>query len=232
MYLYTTSDVGRGESMQMLEKEVTRLPVKRTVRKLNKHEARTEATQEKLILAAEAIFTRDGFANAKLEEIAEHAGYTRGAIYAHYKSKEDLFLVLFEQRANAKTAEFRKLLEEPRPLDERMQKFRTMFLKLACDRSWSLLILEFKLFALRQPKLKARLRRIQATLHATSRDEFVRLLFGEVKADAAHDIKRRMSLLGSIASAVVLESHFRPEVLGGGELEAVLGELFEAVVRR
>jgi AcrR family transcriptional regulator len=213
-----------------------KMPAKKSakppVNRLNKHEARTEATQEKLIWAAETIFTRDGFANAKLEQIAEHAGYTRGAIYAHYKSKEDLFLALFEQRAQAKTAEFRKLLEEPSPLDERLQRFRAMFLKLACDRSWSLLILEFKLFALRQPKLKARLRRIQAELHATSREEFVRLLFGDVTPDAVLAIKRRMSLLSSIASAAVLESHFRPEVLGGGELEAVLGELFDAVVRR
>jgi AcrR family transcriptional regulator len=185
-----------------------------------------------LIRAAEAIFTRDGFANAKLEDIAEHAGYTRGAIYAHYKSKEDLFLALFEQRAHTKTAAFRKLLEEPLPFDQRLKKFRAMFLKLACDRSWSLLILEFKLFALRQPKLKARLRRIQATLHATTREEFVTLLFGHVKPDAVHAIKRRMSLLSSIASAAMLESYFRPEVLGGGELEAVLGELFDAVVRR
>jgi len=207
-------------------------PLVLSKRRLNKHEARTEATREKLILAAEAIFTRDGFANAKLEEIAEHAGYTRGAIYAHYKSKEDLFLELFEQRANAKTAEFRKLLEEPSSQEERLRRFRTLLLTAACDRSWSILILEFKLFALRQPKLKARLRRIQATLHATTRGEFVRLLFGEVKPATAHAIKRRMSLLGSIASAAVLESHFRPEVLGRGELEEVLGEFFEVVVRR
>jgi AcrR family transcriptional regulator len=199
---------------------------------LNKHEARTEATQEKLILAAEAIFTRDGFANAKLEDIAEHAGHTRGAIYAHYKSKEDLFLALFEQRMTVKIAEFRRFFDKPVPPGERLKKFRSMLLTLSCDHSWSILVLEFKLFALRQPRLKARLRKIQTTLHTTSHDDYVRLLFGEVSSAEVHTIKRRFSLLGAIVSAAVLESHFRPELLGGGEVEAVLGEMFEAVVRR
>jgi AcrR family transcriptional regulator len=208
------------------------LPAQKSIRKLNKHEARTEATQEKLILAAEAIFIRDGFANAKLEDIAEHAGYTRGAIYAHYKSKEDLFLALLEQRVTANIAVFRKFFDEPLPAAERLEKFRVMLLTLLCDRSWSILSLEFKLFALRQPRLKARLRKIQTTLHSTSKDHYVRSLFGDVSPEEVHAIKRRFSLMGAIVSAAVLESHFRPELRGSGELEEVLGEMFEAVVRR
>jgi AcrR family transcriptional regulator len=208
------------------------LPLKKAIRKLNKHEARTEATQEKLILAAETIFIRDGFANAKLEDIAEHAGYTRGAIYAHYKSKEDLFLALLEQRVTANIAVFRKFFDKPLPPAERLEKFRSMLLRLLCDRSWSILSLEFKLFALRQPRVKARLRKIQPTLHSTSKEDYVRLLFGDISPEEVQAVKRRFSLLGAIISAAVLESHFRPELLGGGELEAVLGEMFEAVVRR
>ncbi len=208
------------------------MPLKKAIRKLNKHEARTEATQEKLILAAETIFIRDGFANAKLEDIAEHAGYTRGAIYAHYKSKEDLFLALLEQRVTANIAVFRKFFDKPLPPAERLEKFRSMLLRLLCDRSWSILSLEFKLFALRQPRVKARLRKIQTTLHSTSKEDYVRLLFGDISPEEVQAVKRRFSLLGAIISAAVLESHFRPELLGSGELEAVLGEMFEAVVRR
>jgi AcrR family transcriptional regulator len=56
---------------------------------------RAQATRARLIQAAERIFARDGFAAAKLEEIAAEAGYTRGAFYANFDSKEDLFLALF-----------------------------------------------------------------------------------------------------------------------------------------
>jgi AcrR family transcriptional regulator len=45
-----------------------------------------------LLDAAEEVFARRGFEGASLEEIAETAGYTRGAIYKHFGGKEDLFL--------------------------------------------------------------------------------------------------------------------------------------------
>ena len=60
----------------------------------NKHQIRTEETQAKILRAAEVIFSEQGFEKTQLEEIATRAGYTRGAIYAHYADKEDLFLAL------------------------------------------------------------------------------------------------------------------------------------------
>ena len=62
----------------------------------NKHQIRTEQTTGKLLRSAMKIFVRDGFKAARLEEIAKDAGYTRGAFYAHFESKEDLFLALLE----------------------------------------------------------------------------------------------------------------------------------------
>jgi AcrR family transcriptional regulator len=198
----------------------------------SKHQERTEATQAKLLKAAETIFTRDGFTAAKLEQIAEAAGYTRGAIYAHYKSKEDLFLDLLEQRMHGKLATMRSLLEGVTTPEERLAQFRAQLLAFTCDRSWALLILEFKLFALRQPKLKARMRRLMAMLHSTSGEDFFHLLFGDVEPTEAHAMNRRFSLLGSIMSAAVLESNFRPALMADKDLEAVLVELLEFIVRR
>ncbi len=59
---------------------------------MSRHQERTEITRARLIQSAEKIFARDGFEAAKLEEIAADAGYTRGAFYANFDSKEDLFL--------------------------------------------------------------------------------------------------------------------------------------------
>jgi AcrR family transcriptional regulator len=198
----------------------------------SKHQERTEATQAKLLQAAESIFTRDGFAAAKLEQIAEKAGYTRGAIYAHYKSKEDLFLELLEQRMYGKMAVVRALLEGSSTSEERMDKFRAHMLTITCDRSWALLILEFKLFALRQPKLKTRMRKLMLMMHSTTGEEFFHLLFGKMKPAEKLAIERRFSLIGSIMSAAVLESHFRPALRDDKSLEAVLTELLAFMVRR
>lgn len=198
----------------------------------SKHQERTEATQAKLLRAAENIFARDGFAAAKLEQIAEKAGYTRGAIYAHYKSKEDLFLELLEQRMRGKMAIIRSLLEGALTPEERLGKFRTQMLTLTCDRSWALLVLEFKLYALRQPKLKTRMRRLMSMMHSTTGEDLFQLMFGKVKADEKHAIERRFSLIGSIMSAAVLESHFKPALFTEKDLEAALAELLEFMVRR
>src|ERR1700733_7368045 len=58
---------------------------------------RTRATRRKLLDAAKRIFAQDGFEAARLEDIAAGAGYTRGAFYANFKSKEDIFFALFEE---------------------------------------------------------------------------------------------------------------------------------------
>ena len=223
MYLYTTA--------LFLPYDGNEMPVKE-LKPRSKHQERTEATQAKLLQAAETIFTRDGFAAAKLEQIAEKAGYTRGAIYAHYKSKEDLFLDLLEQRMVGKMATMRTLLEGATSPEERLEKFRMQMLSMTCDRSWALLILEFKLFALRQPKLKTRMRKLMLMMHSTTGEEFFHLIYGKVKPREKHAIERRLSVVSSIMSAAVLESHFRPALRDDKDLETVLSELLSFMVRR
>ncbi len=70
------------------------------VKPANKHELRTQETRALLLTAAETIFVRDGYEGAKLGEIAALAGRTKEAIYAQFKSKEDVFLALVEARTN------------------------------------------------------------------------------------------------------------------------------------
>ena len=96
----------------------------------NKHQVRTEETQAKILAAAEATFSERGFESAQLEEVAARAGHTRGAIYAHYASKEDLFLALMEHRVVAKFVAIRQTIEaEPdiatRPLNFQALAYRS-----------------------------------------------------------------------------------------------------------
>lgn len=58
---------------------------------------RVEHTRALLINAAEEVFARKGFTAATLEDIADTAGYTRGAIYANFSTKEDLFLAVSDR---------------------------------------------------------------------------------------------------------------------------------------
>ena len=61
-------------------------------------ERRVEHTRNLLLDAAEKAFAERGLGGAALEDIADAAGYTRGAIYAHFGSKEELFLAVIERQ--------------------------------------------------------------------------------------------------------------------------------------
>ncbi|MCE8019476.1 TetR family transcriptional regulator [Halomonas sp. MCCC 1A11036] len=59
--------------------------------------AEAAATREALLDAAEAVFLERGVARTSLEQIARHAGMTRGAVYWHFKNKADLFRAMLQR---------------------------------------------------------------------------------------------------------------------------------------
>ena len=50
-----------------------------------------EARRQAILEAALAVFTAEGFAAARLDQVAEKAGVAKGTIYLHFKDKQDLF---------------------------------------------------------------------------------------------------------------------------------------------
>src|SRR5215211_648061 len=59
---------------------------------------RREQTRQELISAAEACFVSRGFHASSVDEVAERAGYTKGAVYSNFTAKEDLFFAVYERR--------------------------------------------------------------------------------------------------------------------------------------
>ncbi len=200
-------------------------------RKDNKHQARTQETQSKILDAAEAIFSEQGFEKTQLEEVAARAGYTRGAIYAHYSSKEDLFLALMEHRVLTKFTVVRQLLEAEPEVSKRPGIFKCWIAAQVSDRSWGTLMLEFKLYALRRPQSRENLQHMYDLIFKSSGNDFVELLFGEgLDKLSRAAVERRLAVMGAILSAVILESHFRPKLLPKAHLQTLLEDLFEALI--
>jgi AcrR family transcriptional regulator len=63
-------------------------------------EEKKARTRAQLIDAAATVFARRGFVVASLDEVAEEAGLTKGAVYSNFNSKEDLVQAVIEQRLN------------------------------------------------------------------------------------------------------------------------------------
>ncbi|WP_416140059.1 TetR family transcriptional regulator [Halomonas sp. HK25] len=73
-----------------------------------KTKAEAAATREALLDAAEEVFLEKGVARTSLEQIARHAGMTRGAVYWHFRNKCDLFQAML----NRVRMPFQELVEE------------------------------------------------------------------------------------------------------------------------
>lgn len=66
-------------------------------RRLTRAEAKAR-TREQLLAAAARVFARKGYAGASVEDIAESAGYSTGALYSNFDGKQQLFLELMTAR--------------------------------------------------------------------------------------------------------------------------------------
>jgi AcrR family transcriptional regulator len=202
---------------------------RRTPPAVSRQRARTEATRKKLLAAAEKTFARDGFEAARLEDIASLAGYTRGAFYANFKSKEDIFFALLEQWVARRIAEVTELLEREDTPAKRLRALREHYVQLAKDRRLVLLSLEFKLFAIRHPEAHARLRTRQRPLRACGGD-LVRRIAYEVGRDLPISSTSAATGLGALSNALLLEHLVDNAIVTDQDIRFLLGAFFDAIL--
>jgi AcrR family transcriptional regulator len=82
---------------------------------------RAAVTRRDLLEVAERRFFTDGYHGTRLDEIAEEAGYTKGAVYSAYQSKAGLFLALYDQIVEQRILEIRALLSAHETEDARLE---------------------------------------------------------------------------------------------------------------
>jgi AcrR family transcriptional regulator len=195
----------------------------------NRQQLRTQETQARLLDAAEEVFVRDGYEGAQLEEIAATAGRSKGAVYTHFKNKEDLFLALYEHQIRSHIDRLINSLRKCTNRKQSREAFREFYVELVRDRTWPILTLEFKLFALRHPDSKERLRKAFEMSRATNDDAINRQLFGQLTRSQKSDNDLSLSALGPIVSGLILESHFEPDQFSEKALRRILGRIFDAL---
>ena len=117
-------------------------------------------TRKELLSTAARIFARRGYNGASIEEIAEEAGYSHGAVYSNFDGKADLFLAVFEEYMAERARELAATqieLGEKAPLEERARALADQWMeRLAKDRESFLLHMEFIAYAGRDPELAGR----------------------------------------------------------------------------
>ncbi|MDZ4235681.1 MAG: helix-turn-helix domain-containing protein [Dietzia sp.] len=122
-------------------------------------ERRLEHTRVLLLDAAEEVFAEKGFTSASLDDIAHAAGYTKGAIYKHFATKEELFLAVSDRYWRRYFDNFAELMSSSqqigaRELDEIAERWRQLSQERGAEHA--ALGHEFTLYLLRNPDARER----------------------------------------------------------------------------
>ena len=122
-------------------------------------ERRREMTRDALVEAAADVFARRGFHAASLDEIAESAGFTRGAIYSNFGGKEELMLAVLDEFTERQLRGFGQAIDDMThgTDEERSAAAAAVWSHTRRDLNITLLSLEMRVYALRNPEFRKRL---------------------------------------------------------------------------
>jgi AcrR family transcriptional regulator len=134
----------------------------RTLGRRDEQRARTRAD---LLDAAARVFAAQGYHASSVDQVAEAAGYTKGAVYSNFSSKEELFLELLDRHLDQAIGLLEQLVFEVAP-EARAERFAQEHERLTVlDRDWFLLEAEFLLYAARNEQVRDRIAARQRRTH-------------------------------------------------------------------
>jgi AcrR family transcriptional regulator len=129
---------------------------------------RRTRTRRLLLDAALEVFAAEGFGRTTVEQICARAGFTRGAFYSNFTSLDELFLVMWEERATRMLDDVRTALAGLSAADPQTA-LRAALAAIPMDDAWYRITAEFTAHALRNPPL----RRVTAAREQSIRDAIV-----------------------------------------------------------
>lgn len=178
---------------------------------------RRAQTRHRLIEAAHEVFIENGIRDASVELICQRAGFSRGAFYSNFETKEQLFLALFVEHAQGRTERLRRVIadtiypaniSDEVSLRESVQRVCELCAEpLVADQNWYMLLSEFRTQALRQPELR---RHARAELNRLADD------VGKVLLETLNDLGMELTIpvrdavhtLGALAEAAIAQASF------------------------
>jgi TetR/AcrR family transcriptional repressor of mexJK operon len=87
-----------------------------------------------ILYAAQELFIEKGFGPASMDAVAKAAGVSKATVYAHFRSKDELFAAIVGQIAERLTGEIRRVMEDRLPLRQALTRIGLRFLDVLTDR--------------------------------------------------------------------------------------------------
>ena len=196
--------------------------------RLSNQEKRAE-TRRCLMAAAARAFARQGLDRTSIDQVAEDAGYTKGAFYANFKNKKELFLAMLDERFGERMEEVERVIAGEGTASEKASRAGEDFAAmLEADPDWNRIFFEFNAYANRdadfREELLTRYRWMRERLAAALEERAAELglppsLSGELLATMAI----------AIGNGFALEAMLEPEAVPAGTLGTMLSIFFAGV---
>ncbi|MCQ4081050.1 TetR/AcrR family transcriptional regulator [Streptomyces sp. RB6PN25] len=177
-------------------------------------------TNERLLDAAEKAFAEHGFHGVSIAELCARAGYTTGAFYSNYGSKDELFLALFTRRSEVVLKQLGEAVDQAIVSGDPV----AVFIELASvvdeeTRTWFLISTEFTLYAIRNPEVAEVLARHDAAIRAAIAELIAPLLATAPSGVAEADLDMLLRFVVAVREGGLAQSLVEPTALPHGELE-------------
>jgi len=184
-------------------------------------------TRERLLEAGELVFGRLGYGGASIELITAEAGYSKGAFFSNFRSKEALFLELLRRRMERDTTELEKLIRlDPSKLVDRVTRWlKTMH----ADATFPQLVVELQLHARRSPEFADQYYALQRN-HTEALARILEIYFASSSTTVPFDAMDLASCMTALAHGLSLQY---PARRPGAQNEAgrIMDELLRVLIR-
>jgi len=192
---------------------------------------KSERTRTDLLRAAEVVFARDGFEASRIEDIAAEAGRSRGAFYANFANKTEVFLALRSLATRRRARALRERIQDVKNEEERYNAIIHYIVEQICDTQTQLLQIEFKLFALRHPELLADLAEKHLEASTSVNRQELSDLFPE-KNERLAETRCNTLAIEAILEGFALNARFSPSVLDQSRMHELVPELIAQIFHR
>ncbi|MGH2956630.1 MAG: TetR/AcrR family transcriptional regulator [Solirubrobacterales bacterium] len=185
---------------------------------------RQAETRAALLRSASRLFTERGLEGTSIEQIARDAGYTKGAFYANFASKEELFLTMLDDKFAAEIERLEFALAGEREPGEEARSASEDFIRFVwSDPDWPRLFFEFTAYASRHPDFREQLAARNQALRAQIVGVF-REWSKDFPADPPLPLEDLATMTFCMANGFIVERLIEPEL--GEELYGTMMTTF------
>ena len=186
------------------------------------------AVRRRLLDAALEVFAEQGFASASLDQVAEAAGLTKGAIYSNFASKDDLFFAMMKDQVMKRIEAVRTALAASPPgTDGQQARYdigRLLTEAFTQQREWQLVFLDFWQRAVRDDDVRAQFVAHRRALRAAIA-ECVEQILGQAPALGQLTVDDVVTVLLALSNGLAIEQYADPGLVGDDLFGRVLAQL-------